>query len=296
MWSTRAIGVRYPVSLLHQQQKRFAGHNKWSKIRHKKGARDVSKAKEFAKATRAIRAASRACSADMSNLHLQSVVARAKAIQVPKDKIMDAIEGSSKANEEALMSVRYDCRIPTPCGKVAFIIMALTNNKNRTFTNIRTFVAKAGGEMLNTGANDWLFDHVGVALVHKKRALPSDHSLVDSNDSLQLSDPVLLSDKEQDKMLEDFLEAGATDVDFGQDSDEHLMIECLPNQLHTLITKIRPQYIITEFETRYMAKTDSTILLDDTSSDDLSKFIEKLDDDDDVSALYHIATLTSEEV
>ena len=79
--------------------RKFAGHNKWSKIRHKKGAKDVSRAKEFAKATRAIRAAARLANGDLSNLTLQSAVSRAKSLQVPKDRILDAINGTKRSRE-----------------------------------------------------------------------------------------------------------------------------------------------------------------------------------------------------
>lgn len=289
----RCANNNWPI---HQHTRCFAGHNKWSKIRHKKGARDVSRAKEFLKATKSIRVASRLANGDMSNLLLQSAISRAKSLQVPKDRIMDAIKGANKGNEDDLISIRYDCRVSTSSGKVAFIIMAVTNNKNRTFTSIRTAVSKAGGEMLNTGANDWLFDHVGVALIHKNQRLHSDQpSIIDSNDASQWTDSTILNEEEKDEILGHCLEAGADDVDFGLDSDQHFMIQCSPNELHTFVMKIRTQgYMVSEFESRFIAKPDCSILLDHTSSDELSRFLEKLDDEDDVNAFYHIGTSNDE--
>jgi transcriptional/translational regulatory protein YebC/TACO1 len=200
-----------------------------------------------------------------------------------------------------LISVRYDCRVPTSSGKVSFIITTLTNNKNRTFTTLRTLVAKAGGEMLNTGANDWLFDHVGVALIEKRRHAQGNDSMTDLSATINIdqissdSKGVVISEEEQDEILEFFLDAGADDVDFGLDLDEHFMIRCIPNDLHNLVMKVRSQgYNITEFESRFIVKIDCAIGLDQSGSDELSKFIEKLEEDDDISGFYHTAHLNED--
>jgi transcriptional/translational regulatory protein YebC/TACO1 len=101
-----------------------------------------------------------------------------------------------------------------------------------------------------------------------------------------------LNEDEKDEILGYCLDAGAEDVDFGHDSDDHFLIQCSPHELHTLVTKLRSSgFIVSEFENRYIPKLDCIISLDSSSSLELSNFIEKLDDDEDVSSFYHSATI-----
>ena len=145
----------------------MAGHNKWSKIKRKKAANDVARARDHTKAARAIEVASRSCQGDMADISLQSAVAAARAVQLPKERIEKAIERGANPNAKDELSVirRYDGMVPGSNGKVAVIIETLTENKNRTAANVRHLVTKVGGELLPTGANDWLFEHVGVVCV-----------------------------------------------------------------------------------------------------------------------------------
>ena len=195
--------------------------------------------------------------------------------------------------------MRYDCRISTSQGKVGFIILTLTNNKNRTFTNIRTLISKVGGEILNTGVNNFLFDHVCVALFHKKQRLTTTMTSGNSRDHLMhlVHDSATntissLSEDEKDEILNFCLEAGSEDVDFGLDKDEHFVIQCNPHELHTFVLKIRSMgLVVSEFESRYIPKSDCIISLDTISSEELSKFMDKLDEEDDVSCFYHMASV-----
>lgn len=99
-----------PRLWLHQQQRCMAGHNKWSKIKRKKGVKDQARSTGFSKASRAITAAARTCDGDMSNLQLQSAIAHAKSIQLPKARIQDAIEKHQNSKGQAeLLNMRYDC-------------------------------------------------------------------------------------------------------------------------------------------------------------------------------------------
>ncbi len=262
------------------QSRGFAGHNKWSKIRHKKGAKDVNRAKIFSKATRAIRAASKACGGDLSNLHLQSVIQSAKAIQVPKDRIVDAINLASKGSENDLVTMRYDGHLNTPSGKVSLILTALTDNKNRTAANVRAKMRKSHGELLNTGVHDWLFDHLGIVLIRKELGISSRSEK--------------MCDEYEETFLEHALEGGACDVDFGNITDEHITIKCAPTDLHSVVIGMRDTgYDISIFKSVY--EPTSIIDLDEDSSDILTNFLEKMDDDEDINDVYFNASLFGEE-
>ena len=273
-------------------QMRFAGHSKWSKIKRSKGAKDVNRAKIFSKATRAIRVASRGCGGDMANLHLQSAVQAAKALQVPKDRIADAINCASKDSGEDLVKMRYDGYINTSSGRVALILTALTDNKNRTAGNVRSKISKSDGELASSGTNDWLFDHLGVALVHKQKG----NTDLEDSDQLPQSKSYEMSEEEEDNLLECALENGAVDVDFGEMEDEHAMVTCEPTDLHAVVMGLRKNnYNMSEFESRYLLKNDTSFVkLDEESTEKFQKFLDKMDDDDDVDHIFHNGFLRNE--
>lgn len=281
----------YRVSRLRPMvcvQKRFAGHNKWSKIKHKKGAKDVSRAAMFSKCTKAIRAASRSCNGDLSNLHLQSAIAAAKAIQCPKDKIQDAINCVARGNVEETVQIRYDGFLSTDCGRIPLILTALTDNKNRTAANVRTIMKKSNGELENTGANDWLFDYVGLAIVHKRKQDQNEENQNegegDKNEKFQ---PI--NENEEEELLECALESGAIDVDFGDKMDPYAVVKCTTTDLHPLVLGLREGgYHVSEFEWRYVPKDpDSAVELSDEALIQWRKFLDKCDEDVDISNVYY---------
>ncbi len=285
---------------------RWAGHNKWSKIKHKKGAKDLNKTKLFSKATKAIRVASSACGGDVDNLHLQSAIQAARALQVPKDRIEDAIKNVKSASSSAssgtaeVISQRYDGQVVTASGKVAVIAIALTDNKNRTAANLRNIFKKANGDLLNTGSNSFFFDHLGVLLVKKyKREEHSNEQEEDeentSHGNGNLSSEVV-SEELQEQLMDCALENGAIDIDFGSDTDEHILLKCEPTDLFPLATAIKNHgYSLGEFESAYLVKDESdggtTIQLDMESTDHFEDFLQKMDNDDDISVVYHNANL-----
>ena len=275
----------------------MAGHNKWSKIKHKKGAKDLNRAKLFSKATKAIRVASRACGGDMANLHLQSTVQAARALQVPKDRIEDAIQNAKKSNEAELLMQRYDGQIVTPSGKVSVIVMALTDNKNRTAANLRSNLRKSNGDMMNSGAHDFFFDHVGIALVKKQKGLPDESESQVGQDLDGKADFQGITEEEEDALLECALDGGAFDVDFGSETDEHALLKCEPTGLYPLVKNMKDNgYALSEFQSTYLVKDDgaggsTAIELDQESTEQFEKFMSKMDDDEDVNDVYHNASL-----
>ena len=228
----------------------------------------------------------------MANLHLQSSIQAAKALQVPKDRIEDAIKCATKESAEDVVNMRYDGHLNTPSGRVAVILTALTDNKNRTAANVRSTVRKSNGELLNTGTNDWMFDHVGIALVHKQRGF------VDVDDDTARKESFVATEEDEEELLECALDGGASDVDFGEPGDEHALVKCEPTDLHPLVIALKEgTYNITEFEYRYIIKDSSSnsVSLDRESSEDFQKFLDKMDEDEDVQNIFHNAICFDDE-
>ena len=264
------IAYRYDKN----QIRYFAGHNKWSKIKRKKGVKDAARAKDLGKASKSIEAASRACGGDLTNINLQSAISSAKAIQLPKDRINDAIERGTASKDIGgpdYENMRYDGMIQTPTsGKVAVIITALTDNHKRTASNVRSLLRRSGGDMLPTGSNDWLFDHLGIVTVQKT----SDWAESD----------------EEDDLIEKALEGGAIDVISSQDE---VMVKCAPNDLQNVLYGIKDgdRFFPSMFYTTYLTKDEDNLMtLDDKSSSFFEIILMKFDDDDDVKGVFHNAS------
>jgi YebC/PmpR family DNA-binding regulatory protein len=142
-----------------------SGHSKWSSIKHKKGAADAKRGKLFSKLTRAIIVAAKEGGGDPSgNLALQNAIEKAKSYSMPKDNIDRAIAKGSGADADAsaFETVVYEGFGPSG---VAVIVEALTDNRNRTASDVRHTFAKNDGNLGGSGAVAWLFERRGVVLV-----------------------------------------------------------------------------------------------------------------------------------
>jgi len=142
-----------------------SGHSKWSSIKHKKGAADAKRGKLFSKLTRAIIVAAKEGGGDPSgNLALQNAIEKAKSYSMPKDNIDRAIAKGSGADADAsaFETVIYEGFGPSG---VAVIVEALTDNRNRTASDVRHTFAKNGGNLGGSGAVAWLFERRGLVLV-----------------------------------------------------------------------------------------------------------------------------------
>ncbi|HEX4520007.1 MAG TPA: YebC/PmpR family DNA-binding transcriptional regulator, partial [Gaiellaceae bacterium] len=143
----------------------MSGHSKWSSIKHKKGAADVKRGKLFSKLSRAIIVAAKEGGGDpANNLALQNAVDKARSFSMPKDNIDRAIakgagDGADGANFETVVYEGYG-----PEG-VAVIVEALTDNRNRTASEVRHSFARHGGSLGATGAVAWQFERRGVVVV-----------------------------------------------------------------------------------------------------------------------------------
>lgn len=250
------------------QQRGMAGHNKWSNIKRKKGAKDVARAGLFAKASRAIIVASKACRGDMANLQLQSAIQHAKSIQMTKDRIEDAINKHAEESKEgqAFQAMRYDAMLTLGGTKVACILTALTDNRNRTAARVRASVVRAGGELLPSSSHDYLFQHVGVVLLEEFQG-------------------------DEEPLWECAVAAGATGVDVDGQS---AIISCEPLDLWSLVTALRVSgYQPDQFEHRYVvADPNASVTLNDEGTDQFHDFLDKMDDDADVTHIYHNGRLS----
>ena len=294
----------------------MAGHSKWSNIRHKKKANDVARAKEHNRVARAVEVASRGCKGDMSDIHLQSTISAARAVQLPKERMERAIARGANPNQqktdgEDYVVRRYDGVIPTTDGnssssggKVAVIIETLTENRNRTAANVRHIITKAGGELLPTGANDWLFENVGLIWISK--FMRCDNAIVGSS-VVEKASSENADDVDMDALLECALEIGARDVDFDIEPIEHsgdeegladncAIVKCMPSDLiHVVKALQKSGYSTTRFENQWLVKDEgNSLLLENESAEIFDKFLDKLDDDLDVTNVFHNATRGNE--
>lgn len=263
--------------------------------------------------------ASRACSGDMSDIHLQSTISAARAVQLPKERMERAIErGANPAmkNEgEDYILRRYDGMIPTggSGGKVAVIIEALTENRNRTAANVRNFVTtRCGGELMPTGANDWLFEHTGVIMVSKYMKSTDGSDNVDESDAASDPNNNTKVEIDVDALLECALEGGATDVEFSSedsedsegddednDTNNHARIKCEPiDMLHLVQTLTENGYVTTEFENQWLLKDEGNkIVLDERESiEKFERFLGLMDEDMDVTNVFHNASFADDAI
>ncbi len=240
----------------------MAGHSQFKNIMYRKGAQDAKKAKMFAKLARDITIAAKSGLPEPDkNPRLRLAIQAARAESMPKDNIERAIaKATQTAGGADFTDVRYEGFGP---GKVAIIVDAMTDNKNRTAGNIRTIFGKRGGAMGENGSVAFNFERIGF-----------------------IQYPANIADA--DKVFETALEAGANDV---LSDDEHHEIETLPDDL-SLVTEALEKTFGTPSASRLdwkpMVKTDIT---DVETAQKLLDFIDALEDDDDVQRVYHNAEI-----
>jgi len=136
----------------------MSGHNKWSKIKHKKAASDAQKSREFGKVVRLIKVAAKKSGGNVESPELKAAVDRAKAVNMPKDNIERAIKAAATDPESNMELAVYETYGP---GGVAIVIEALTDNTNRTSAEIKHILSKRGFALASPGSASWAFinDH-----------------------------------------------------------------------------------------------------------------------------------------
>jgi len=233
----------------------MAGHSKFKNIMHRKGAQDKKRAAQFSKLSREITVAAKMGMPDPDmNPRLRAAVLAARAQSMPKDNIQRAIDKASKGDGENYEEVRYEGYGP---GGVALIVEALTDNRNRTATNVRTAFAKNGGNLGASGAVSHGFERLGL-----------------------IEYPASAGD--EDKVLEAAIEAGADDVE--SDEDGHAIWVAVEN-LHPVAREL--EKALGEAEGVKLAwKPNLKAEVGEADAATLLKLIDVLDDDDDVQTVW----------
>ena len=232
---------------------------------YRKGAQDAKKARVFAKLARDITIAAKSGMPEPDkNPRLRLAIQAARAESMPKDNIERAIaKASQTAGGADYVSMRYEGFGP---GKVAVIVEAMTDNKNRTAGNVRTIFGKRGGVMGETGSVTFNFERIGF-----------------------IQYPAATADA--DKMFETALEAGANDV---ASDEEHHDIETLPDDLNMVTEALEAAFGTPSASRLEWKPTVMTDVTDEETARKLLDFIDALEDDDDVQKVYHNAEISDE--
>ncbi len=232
----------------------MAGHSKFKNIQHRKGTQDKKRAKIFTKLVREIVTAAKMGADINNNPRLRGAIVAARSQNLPKDRIDKAISAASDVNNhENYAEIRYEGFAP---GGIAIIIEALTDNKNRTASDVRAAFTKFGGNLAETGSVSYMFDHIGV---------------------------IEYAGKLSESIFEDALEAGAKDVIFKSDSCLiYTDIEYFVQTLEFLTDKYgHPE----ESYIGWVAK-DIVTLNDLDKAEKLLKLVDLLEESDDVQKVF----------
>ena len=190
----------------------MAGHSHWAGIKHKKGRADKQRSKIFSKLSKEITVAAKLGDKDPNmNPRLRSAIQAARTANMPKDNIERAIDKSSGNLGSSLEHIRYEGFGPE---KIAVIVEVLTDNKNRTASQLRTIFNKNGGNLGSSGSASHNFTKVGVIRIEKNAI-------------------------EEERVLELAIEAGATECFSYEDFHE---IHCDKNSIYSVKKKIRGKY------------------------------------------------------
>jgi YebC/PmpR family DNA-binding regulatory protein len=233
----------------------MAGHSKFKNIMYRKGAQDKKRSALFSKLAREITVAAKMGLPDPNaNARLRAAVIAARAQSMPKDNIQRAIDKASGSDAENYEEIRYEGFGP---GGVALIVEALTDNRNRTATNVRTIFSKNGGNLGASGSVSHGFERLGL-----------------------IEYPASAGDDE--KVLEAAIEAGAEDV---ESDDEGHRIWTSVDSLHQVAKSLEP--MLGEAESAKLAWKPSTeVEVRGEDAQKLANLMEALDEDDDVQTVW----------
>ena len=233
----------------------MSGHSKWASIKHSKGKADKQRSKVFSKLSKEISVAAKLGDKDPAmNPRLRSAIQAAKSANMPKDNIERAIAKSSANSETNYENLRYEGFGPD---KIAVIVEALTDNKNRTASNIRSIFLKSGGNLGTQGSASHNFNQIGIIRIDKK----------------EISD---------EQIFELAIESGAHECISYKDHHE---IQCAMSEIYNIkkrLEKIIANFISTEIE--WVPLNSVNVVKDRVET--AIEFLEILEDDDDVQRVY----------
>ena len=233
----------------------MAGHSHWAGIKHKKGKADKERSKIFSKISREITVAAKLGDKDPDmNSRLRSAIQSARSANMPKGNIQKAIEKSKASTDSNYENIRYEGFGPY---RIAVIVEILTNNKNRTASNIRTIFQKNGGSLGTQGSASHNFQQLGVIKIDK-------------------------SEISEDKIFELSIEAGANECYSREYFHE---IQCDMSEIYNVKKKIEKNinnFLSTDIEWIPL----NSVEINDESKENTIKFLETLEEDEDVQNVY----------
>ena len=233
----------------------MAGHSHWAGIKHKKGKADKQRSKIFSKLSKEITVAAKLGDKDPAmNPRLRSAIQAARSANMPKDNIERAVDKSTSATGVNFENLRYEGFGPD---KIAVIVEALTDNKNRTASNIRTIFQKSGGSLGTQGSASHNFNQLGIIKIDKK----------------EISD---------ENIFELAIESGADEC---ISNDEFHEIQCSISDIYNVKKKLETvvaNFISTEIE--WVSLNNANVEKDKQEA--VIDFLESLEDDDDVQSVF----------
>ncbi|MBS7540189.1 YebC/PmpR family DNA-binding transcriptional regulator [Ancylobacter lacus] len=233
----------------------MAGHSQFKNIMHRKGKQDAVRSKLFSKLAREITVAAKMGMPDPNmNPRLRAAVLAARAENMPKDNIDRAIKKALGGDAENYDEIRYEGYGP---GGVAVIVEALTDNRNRTASEVRSYFTKSGGALAETGAVSFMFDRIGVIAFDAAKASADD-------------------------MLEAAIEAGADDVSSDENGHE---VVCSVENLHEVARALEARFGEPR-KSGLVWRPQNTVAVDDEVAEKLIRLVDTLEDNDDVQNVY----------
>jgi len=235
----------------------MSGHSKWNNIKHKKEKTDAQRAKVFTKVGKEMAVAVKEGGPDpVSNSKLATLIAKAKTLNVPNDNIERIIKKASSADAADYEEITYEGYGPAG---IAFIVQATTDSRNRTAGNVRHYFDKFGGNLGTVGCVSFMFEDKGVIVIEKE-------------------------DGDEDQLMEDALEAGATDF-LAEDEvfEIYTEVDDVAAVAKTLTDK-GYTYVSAEEDKIPQSYVNVT---DEDAVTNMNKLIDALEDDDDITAFFH---------
>ena len=240
----------------------MSGHSKWSTIKRKKGANDAKRGKLFTKLIKEITVAASVGGADEeSNPRLRSAVQNARGMNMPKDTIQRAINKADRDNS-SFLELSFEGKLPH--GVLVFVD-SLTDNRNRTVSNVRAIFTKRGGELGTNGSLSYMFDRKGIISLPKGELDPDEFEL-------------------------ELIDAGVEEIEL---EDDTFMITTPMEDFHSVQLKLQEMGVEPESAELQRIPND-TLDLTLEQGVQIIKIIEEFEDDDDVQSVYHNVNVSDE--
>lgn len=240
----------------------MSGHSKWANIKHKKERTDAKRGKAFTKIGREIAVCVKEGGADpSSNSRLKDLIAKARANNMPNDTIMRSIKkAAGELGSINFESIMYEGYGP---GGVAVIVEALTDNRNRTASDVRHIFDKSGGALGATGCVAWMFERKGVLVIEKSGSVDGDTLMMDA------------------------IDAGAADVEESEEAFEVTTDVASFSAVYDALEKKGYSFLLAEVQ----MVPENTVDLAEDKEEGVQDMLDLLEDNDDVQNVYHNAVI-----